>query len=181
MVWFTMDLIKMSVCVCIAVTEETLQFVSRSRRLLVILSACSAFRDPQALLEVRAGVSAMLHGGSVKLVLIQFKPTHLSRDKSNKQDTHKCVKELLRARIALALVRWEGEKSTSLSSHFWKKLRLQLPVRTPTCATKHTTHDTLHTDDKGKSESTMLMHEKLHTPNTHSQNNATQMDTLHKT
>ncbi|XP_058269880.1 interleukin-1 receptor accessory protein isoform X2 [Hemibagrus wyckioides] len=163
------------------VTEETLQFVSRSRRLLVILSACSAFRDAQALLEVRAGVSAMLHGGSVKLVLIQFKPTHLSRDKSNKRDTHKCVKELLRARIALALVRWEGEKSASLSSHFWKKLRLQLPMRTPTHMTKHTTHDTSYTDDKGKSESTVLMREKLHTPNTHSQNNATQMDMLHKT
>ncbi|KAK3561290.1 hypothetical protein QTP86_030692 [Hemibagrus guttatus] len=83
--------------------KETLQFVSRSRRLLVILSACSAFRDAQALLEVRAGVSAMLRGGSVKLVLIQFKPTHVSHDKSHKQDTHKCVKELRRARIALAL------------------------------------------------------------------------------
>ncbi|KAK3531402.1 hypothetical protein QTP70_018192 [Hemibagrus guttatus] len=134
------------------VTEETLQFVSRSRRLLVILSACSAFRDAQALLEVRAGVSAMLRGGSVKLVLIQFKPTHVSHDKSHKQDTHKCVKELRRARIALALVRWEGEKSTSISSHFWKKLRLQLPIRTLTQETKHTTNETSYTDDKEKSE-----------------------------
>ncbi|XP_034166512.2 interleukin-1 receptor accessory protein [Pangasianodon hypophthalmus] len=164
------------------VTEETLQFVSRSRRLLVILSACSAFRDAQALLEVRAGVSAMLRGGSVKLVLVQFKTTHTTRDKSHKRDTHKCVKELRRARIALALVQWEGDKSTSLTSHFWKKLRLQLPVRTPPQTTKHT-QDTSYTDEKQKSESTLLMLESLHMPNTHENNNTPKehTDTLHKT
>lgn len=165
------------------VTEETLQFVSRSRRLLVILSACSAFRDAQALLEVRAGVSAMLRGGSVRLVLVQFKPTRATSDGSHKRNTHKCVKELRRARIALALVRWEGDKSASLTSHFWKKLRLQLPVRTPTHTTK-CTQDTSHTDKDQKSESTMLILEPLHTPNTHSHNNTTtteHTDKLHQT
>ncbi|MCJ8739780.1 hypothetical protein PDJAM_G00051190 [Pangasius djambal] len=157
------------------VTEETLQFVSRSRRLLVILSACSAFRDPQALLEVRAGVSAMLRGGSLKLVLVQFKTTHTTRDKSHKQDTHKCVKELRRSRIALALVRWEGDKSASLTSRFWKKLRLQLPIRTPPQTTKHT-QDTSYTDEKQESESTVLMLESLHMPNTQENNNI-----VHKT
>lgn len=169
--------------VCVAVSEETLQFVSRSRRLLVILSACSAFRDAQALLEVRAGVSAMLRGGSVRLVLVQFKPTRATSDGSHKQNTHKCVKELRRARIALALVRWEGDKSASLTSHFWKKLRLQLPVRTPTHTTK-CTQDTSHTDKDQKSESTMLILEPLHTPNTHSHNNTTtteHTDKLHQT
>lgn len=166
---------------CVAVTEETLQFVSRSRRLLVILSACSAFRDAQALLEVRAGVSAMLRDGNVKLVLVQFKPTHMIHDKSHKQDAHKCVKELRRARIALALVRWEGDESTLLTSRFWKKLRLQLPIRTPTHTAKHT-EDTSHTNDKQKSESTVLMLEMLHTPNTHNNTTPTEhTDTLHKT
>lgn len=172
-----------TLCVCVAVTEETLQFVSRSRRLLVILSACSAFRDAQALLEVRAGVSAMLRGGNVKLVLVQFKPTRTTHDKSQKQDTHKCVKELRRARMALALVRWEGEKSSSLTSHFWKKLQLQLPVRKPACTTK-LPHAPSHPDDKHKSESTLLMLDSLHTANTHSHNNKTpteHMDTVDKT
>ncbi|KAI5625461.1 interleukin-1 receptor accessory protein [Silurus asotus] len=146
------------------VTEETLQFVSRSRRLLVILSACSAFRDAQALLEVRAGVSAMLHGGSIKLVLIQLKESRATRDKSHKPDAHQCVKELRRARIALALVQWEGEKSSSLTSHFWKKLQLQLPVRTPTHTTKPA-QVTSCTDEKQKSESAMLMLESI--PDTH--------------
>ncbi|XP_062873224.1 interleukin-1 receptor accessory protein isoform X2 [Trichomycterus rosablanca] len=123
------------------VTEETLQFVSRSRRLLVILSACSAFRDGQALLEFRAGVAAMLHGASVKLVLIQFKSGNKDTTKHTSK-THTCVKELQRARIALAVVRWEGEKSTPLTSHFWKRLRLQLPVRTSVHATtNHTEHN----------------------------------------
>ncbi|XP_026994605.2 interleukin-1 receptor accessory protein [Tachysurus fulvidraco] len=166
------------------VTEETLQFVSRSRRLLVILSACSAFRDAQALLEVRAGVSAMLRGGSVKLVLIHYKSTRMSRDKSHKQNTHKCVKELRRARIALALVQWEGEKSTSLSSHFWKKLQLQLPVCTSTHATKRTTQDTSCNGDKRSSERNVLMLEELRTPNTQPHNHTTHTvdtDVLHKT
>ncbi|KAF7699761.1 interleukin-1 receptor accessory protein isoform X3 [Silurus meridionalis] len=148
------------------VTEETLQFVSRSRRLLVILSACSAFRDAQALLEVRAGVSAMLHGGSMKLVLIQLKESRATRNKSHKPDTHQCVKELRRARIASALIQWEGEKSSSLTSHFWKKLQLQLPVRTPTHATKPA-QVTSYTDEKQKSESAMLMLESIHMPDTH--------------
>lgn len=161
------------VWVCVAVTEETLQFVSRSRRLLVILSACSAFRDAQALLEVRAGMSAMLRGGNMKLVLVQFKPTLTRCDKSHKQDTHKCVKELRRARIALALVRWEGDKSASLTSRFWKKLRLQLPV----CMPAHTSKHTCETAQQ-KSESTGLMLEPLHTPKTQSHNNTT--PTKHK-
>ncbi|KAM9469112.1 interleukin-1 receptor accessory protein [Clarias gariepinus] len=160
------------------VTEETLQFVSRSRRLLVILSACSAFRDAQALLEVRAGVSAMLRGGNVKLVLVQF-PTRMTRDKSRKQDTHKCVKELRRARIALALVQWEGDKSTSLTSCFWKKLRLQLPVRTPPHTTKPT-HDTSRHDCTQKSEDMLLMMESLHTPKKNSLNSTPTQHTKHK-
>lgn len=163
---------------CVAVTEETLQFVSRSRRLLVILSACSAFRDAQALLEVRAGVSAMLRGGNVKLVLVQF-PTRMTRDKSRKQDTHKCVKELRRARIALALVQWEGDKSTSLTSCFWKKLRLQLPVRTPPHTTK-STHDTSRHDCTQKSEDMLLMMESLHTPKKNSLNSTPTQHTKHK-
>ncbi|TSX85982.1 Interleukin-1 receptor accessory protein [Bagarius yarrelli] len=129
----------------------------------------STFRDAQALLEVRASMSAMLHGGSVKLVLVQFKTTRTTHNQSIKQNTHKCVKELQRARIALALVRWEGEKSNSLTSRFWKKLRLQLPVRTMT----HTTKCTPHTSNEKTSESMTLMLKDLHTHDAHSNSNTT--------
>uniref|UniRef100_A0A671NIA2 Interleukin 1 receptor accessory protein n=1 Tax=Sinocyclocheilus anshuiensis TaxID=1608454 RepID=A0A671NIA2_9TELE len=92
------------------ITDDTLRFVGQSRRLVVVVSPCSAVRGTQALLELQAGLTSMLHGGSLRVVLIQFKPV---RRKS-------WVKELRRARLALTLVRWQGEKSAPLSSRFWK-------------------------------------------------------------
>ncbi|KAL6471912.1 hypothetical protein MHYP_G00205620 [Metynnis hypsauchen] len=132
------------------ITDETLRFVGRSRRLVIVVSALSAVRGTQALLELQAGL-VMLRGGHLRVVLIQYKPV-------NKQ----CwVKELRRARVALTLIRWQGEKSLPLSSHFWKQLQLELPVR------KHTTHsDTEHTVGhtdcaERKNESTALILDSL--------------------
>uniref|UniRef100_A0A673L5R0 Interleukin 1 receptor accessory protein n=1 Tax=Sinocyclocheilus rhinocerous TaxID=307959 RepID=A0A673L5R0_9TELE len=88
------------------ITDDTLRFVGQSRRLVVVVSPCSAVRGTQALLELQAGLTSMLHGGSLRVVLIQFKPV---RRKS-------WVKELRRARLALTLIRWKGEKSAPLSS-----------------------------------------------------------------
>uniref|UniRef100_A0A672R3W7 Ig-like domain-containing protein n=1 Tax=Sinocyclocheilus grahami TaxID=75366 RepID=A0A672R3W7_SINGR len=95
-----------NVCLCVAITDDTLRFVGQSRRLVVVVSPCSAVRGTQALLELQAGLTSMLHGGSLRVVLIQFKPV---RRKS-------WVKELRRARLALTLIRWKGEKSAPLSS-----------------------------------------------------------------
>uniref|UniRef100_W5KW72 Interleukin 1 receptor accessory protein n=1 Tax=Astyanax mexicanus TaxID=7994 RepID=W5KW72_ASTMX len=100
------------------ITDETLRFVGRSRRLVVVVSSLSAVRGTQALLELQAGLE-MLRLGRLRVVLIQYKPVQ-----------KECwVKELRRARIALALIRWKGEKSVPLSSCFWKELQLQLPIR----------------------------------------------------
>ncbi|XP_056139360.1 interleukin-1 receptor accessory protein isoform X4 [Lampris incognitus] len=104
-----------------AITDETLTFVRRSRRLLVVLSPGYAARGSQALLELKAGLDGMALGGHLRVILVQYRP--LQR--------HAWVRELRRARVALALVRWQGDKSNELTSYFWKRLRVELPMRRP--------------------------------------------------
>ncbi|XP_026183150.1 interleukin-1 receptor accessory protein-like isoform X2 [Mastacembelus armatus] len=101
------------------ITDETLSFVARSRRLLVVLSPGYASQGSQALLELKAGIDGMALGGHLRVILVQYKPVHRQG----------WVRELRRARVALALVRWQGDKSKELSSRFWKRLRVELPVR----------------------------------------------------
>lgn len=102
-----------------AITDETLSFVARSRRLLVVVSPGYASRGSQALLELKAGLQGMALGGHLRVILVQYKPVQ-------RQDL---VRELRKAQVALALVRWQGEKSKELSSRFWKRLRVELPMR----------------------------------------------------
>uniref|UniRef100_A0A3Q3WIZ3 Interleukin 1 receptor accessory protein n=1 Tax=Mola mola TaxID=94237 RepID=A0A3Q3WIZ3_MOLML len=101
------------------ITDETLSFVARSRRLLVVVSPGYASLGSQALLELKAGIDAMALGGHLRVILIQYKPVQRQG----------WVRELQRARVALALVRWQGDKSKELTSRFWKRLRVELPVR----------------------------------------------------
>ncbi|KAL7849506.1 hypothetical protein SRHO_G00211290 [Serrasalmus rhombeus] len=134
------------------ITDETLRFVGRSRRLVIVVSALSAVQGTQALLELQAGL-VMLRGGRLRVVLIQYKPV-------NKQ----CwVKELRRARVALTLIRWQGEKSLPLSSRFWKQLQLELPARKHTTHTdtEHTVGHTGHGERKQAVESTALILDSL--------------------
>ncbi|CAK6984397.1 interleukin-1 receptor accessory protein, partial [Scomber scombrus] len=101
------------------ITDETLSFVSRSRRLLVVVSPGYASQGSQALLELKAGIDGMALGGHLRVILVQYKPIQRKV----------WVRELRRARVALALVRWQGDKSQELTSRFWKRLRVELPVR----------------------------------------------------
>ncbi|XP_055022752.1 interleukin-1 receptor accessory protein isoform X2 [Boleophthalmus pectinirostris] len=101
------------------ITDETLGFVARSRRLLVVISPGYASQGSQALLELKAGIDGMALGGHLRVILVQYRP--LKRQV--------WVKELRRARVALALVRWQGEKSKDLTSRFWKRLRVELPLQ----------------------------------------------------
>uniref|UniRef100_A0A8P4K7Z3 Interleukin-1 receptor accessory protein n=1 Tax=Dicentrarchus labrax TaxID=13489 RepID=A0A8P4K7Z3_DICLA len=101
------------------ITDETLSFVARSRRLLVVVSPGYASHGSQALLELKAGIDGMALGGHLRVILIQYKPVRRQG----------WVRELRRARVALALVRWQGDKSKELTSRFWKRLRVELPVR----------------------------------------------------
>ncbi|XP_072247959.1 interleukin-1 receptor accessory protein [Leuresthes tenuis] len=101
------------------ITDETLSFVARSRRLLVVVSPGYASQGSQALLELKAGINDMALGGHLRVILVQYKPVQREG----------WVRELRRARVALALVRWQGDKSRELTSRFWKRLRVELPVR----------------------------------------------------
>lgn len=74
----------------------------------------------QALLELKAGIDNMALGGHLRVILVQYR--HVQRQG--------WVKELRRARLALTLIRWQGEKSKEPTSRFWKQLRLELPVST---------------------------------------------------
>uniref|UniRef100_A0A3P9NNG8 Interleukin-1 receptor accessory protein n=1 Tax=Poecilia reticulata TaxID=8081 RepID=A0A3P9NNG8_POERE len=101
------------------ITDETLSFVARSRRLLVVVSPGYASQGSQALLELKAGIDSMALGGHLRVILVQYRPVQ----------RQSLVRELRRARVALALVRWQGDKSKELTSRFWKQLRVELPVR----------------------------------------------------
>ncbi|KAM8822193.1 interleukin-1 receptor accessory protein-like [Synchiropus picturatus] len=100
------------------ITDETLGFVARSRRLLVVLSPGYASQGTQALLELKAGIDGVL-GGHLRVILVQYKPVR-------RQDW---VRELRTARVALALLCWRGDESRDLASRFWKRLRVELPVQ----------------------------------------------------
>ncbi|XP_041663041.1 interleukin-1 receptor accessory protein-like isoform X2 [Cheilinus undulatus] len=101
------------------ITDETLSFVARSRRVLVVISPGYASQGSQALLELKAGIDGMARGGHLRVILVQYKQVQ----------RQVWVRELRRARVALALVRWQGDKSKELTSRFWKRLRVELPVR----------------------------------------------------
>ncbi|XP_028320609.1 interleukin-1 receptor accessory protein-like isoform X2 [Gouania willdenowi] len=102
------------------ITDETLSFVSRSRRLLVVLSGDYGCRGSQALLELQAGIDSMARVGNLRVILIQYRQTPRNWPP---------LRELRRARLALVLIRWKGAESEQLTSRFWKRLRVELPVR----------------------------------------------------
>lgn len=85
----------------------------------MVVSPGYASQGSQALLELKAGIDTMALAGHLRVILVQYKPV---RRKG-------WVRELRRARVALALVRWQGDKSRELSSRFWKRLRVELPMR----------------------------------------------------
>ncbi|MBN3274204.1 IL1AP protein, partial [Polyodon spathula] len=101
------------------VTDETLSFIRRSRRLIVVLSPNYLLQGSQTLLELKAGLSDMTLSSSMRVILVQFKPVKAAGQ----------VKELKRARAALTVIKWKGEKSTDLHCRFWKQLHVALPVK----------------------------------------------------
>ncbi|KAL2095868.1 hypothetical protein ACEWY4_008016 [Coilia grayii] len=101
------------------ITDETLLFVNRSRRQIVVVSPEWEVQGTQAMLELRAGLDRMMCGTGLRVILVQYRPIR----------RHGWVQELRRARGVLALVRWEGERSQELSSRFWKRLQVELPLR----------------------------------------------------
>ncbi|OPJ85621.1 interleukin-1 receptor accessory protein [Patagioenas fasciata monilis] len=100
------------------VTDETLSFIQKSRRLLVVLSPNYVLQGTQALLELKAGLENMASKGNIKVILVQYKAIKKSK-----------VKELKQAKAALTVIKWKGEKSKFPNSSFWKQLQVEMPVK----------------------------------------------------
>lgn len=92
--------------------------MARSRRLLVVAGPGYGHLGSQALLELKAGIDNMALGGHLRVILVQYR----------RVQRQSWVKELRRARLALTLIQWQGDKSKQLTSRFWKQLRLELPI-----------------------------------------------------
>lgn len=100
------------------VTDETLSFIQKSRRLLVVLSPNYVLQGTQALLEFKAGLENMASRGNINVILVQYKAVKETK-----------VKELKRAKTVLTVIKWEGEKSKYPQGRFWKQLQVALPVK----------------------------------------------------
>ncbi|XP_068020164.1 interleukin-1 receptor accessory protein isoform X4 [Melanerpes formicivorus] len=100
------------------VTDETLSFIQKSRRLLVVLSPNYILQGTQALLELKAGLENMASKGNIKVILVQYKAIKKSK-----------VKELKQAQAALTVIKWKGEKSKFPKGRFWKQLQVEMPVK----------------------------------------------------
>lgn len=100
------------------VTDETLSFIQKSRRLLVVLSPNYVLQGTQALLELKAGLENMAWKGSIRVILVQYKAIRQSK-----------VKELQQAKAALTVIKWKGEKSKYPKGRFWKQLQVELPLK----------------------------------------------------
>ncbi|XP_036613367.1 interleukin-1 receptor accessory protein [Trichosurus vulpecula] len=100
------------------VTDETLSFIQKSRRLLVVLSPNYILQGTQSLLELKAGLESMASRGSIHVILVQYKAVKETK-----------VKELKRAQTALTVIKWKGEKSKYPQGRFWKQLQVAMPVK----------------------------------------------------
>ncbi|XP_009080616.1 PREDICTED: interleukin-1 receptor accessory protein [Acanthisitta chloris] len=134
------------------VTDETLSFIQKSRRLLVVLSPNYVLQGTQALLELKAGLENMASKGNIKVILVQYKAIKKSK-----------VKELKQAKAALTVIKWKGEKSKFPKGRFWKQLQVEMPVKK---ISRSLSHDGL-----------MCIPEKCLTP---TENKPKQMPKIHK-
>lgn len=100
------------------VTDETLSFIQKSRRLLVVLSPNYVLQGTQALLELKAGLENMASRGNINVILVQYKAVKDMK-----------VKELKRAKSVLTVIKWKGEKSKYPQGRFWKQLQVAMPVK----------------------------------------------------
>lgn len=100
------------------VTDETLGFIQKSRRLLVVLSPNYVLQGTQALLELKAGLENMASRGNINVILVQYKAVKETK-----------VKELKRAKTVLTVIKWKGEKSKYPQGRFWKQLQVAMPVK----------------------------------------------------
>ncbi|KAG8445079.1 hypothetical protein GDO86_010008 [Hymenochirus boettgeri] len=109
------------------ITDETLRFITKSRRLLVVISPNYVLKGTQALLELKAGLENMASQGNIRIILVQYKAI---------KNTER-VKELKLAQSVLSVIKWKGDKSKKPNSRFWKELHVAMPVKKISPATKY--------------------------------------------
>lgn len=83
-----------------------------------MLSPNYVLQGTQALLELKAGLEHMASRGHIRVILVQYKAIKKSK-----------VKELRRAKAALSVIKWKGEKSHYPRGRFWKQLLVEMPVK----------------------------------------------------
>lgn len=108
-------------CVCMSVSdlaESIFRCMQASRRLVVVLSGTCVCEKSMQKLE--CGLCVYLHGMcGTPLITVRWRRTLRTP----------CCRELTELRRRAICVHWHGTQSQHLSSRFWKRLRLALPVR----------------------------------------------------
>eukprot|EP00076_Gallus_gallus_P024771 XP_015147066.1 interleukin-1 receptor accessory protein isoform X4 [Gallus gallus] len=97
-------------------TEAVFDFIQRSRRMIVVLSPDYLTEKSISLLEFKLGIMCQ-NTIATKLIVVEYRPL---------QCTHPSILQL---KESVSFVTWKGEKSKRSGSHFWKALRLALPLR----------------------------------------------------
>lgn len=97
-------------------TEAVFDFIQRSRRMIVVLSPDYLTEKSISLLEFKLGIMCQ-NAIATKLIVVEYRPL---------QCTHPSILQL---KESVSFVTWKGEKSKRSGSHFWKALRLALPLR----------------------------------------------------
>ncbi|CAH2247956.1 interleukin-1 receptor accessory isoform X1 [Pelobates cultripes] len=99
--------------------EAVLDFIQRSRRMIVVLSPDYLTDKSISMLEFKLGMVCQ-NAACTSLIVVEYKPL---------QGTHTSISKL---KETTPFVCWEGEVSRKSSSRFWKALRLALPLRSLT-------------------------------------------------
>ncbi|XP_038674587.1 interleukin-18 receptor accessory protein-like [Scyliorhinus canicula] len=105
-------------------TEDVISSIKRSRRVIIVLSPNYIARNGSKIFELQTGVSSMLGNYKTKVILIKF------RSLPDMMDLPQNVRKAI---AVLPEIMWKGNKSSPLSSKFWKMLRYHMPVKKNEC------------------------------------------------
>ncbi|XP_067322937.1 interleukin-18 receptor 1 [Anolis sagrei] len=102
-----------------AVIDDVQSFIDRSRRLIIILS--KNYISDQVMFELEMGLHKALVERKIKVILIEYMPV----------TNFNFLPTSLKLLSSRQVVKWNKEKSLSLNSRFWKKLRYAMPAKPP--------------------------------------------------
>uniref|UniRef100_A0A8C5MRG5 Interleukin-18 receptor 1 n=1 Tax=Leptobrachium leishanense TaxID=445787 RepID=A0A8C5MRG5_9ANUR len=100
-----------------AIADEIIRCLEKCRRLIILLSKNQI--SDKAMYELESGLHKAMVERKIKVVLIDFT---LSKEMIVMPDSLQLLADRCR-------VKWEGEKSYSLKSRFWKKIQYLMPAK----------------------------------------------------